>query len=135
MSERILPRAVRGAVTVPLDSPGAIHVATVELLTALLEANDLALHEITSAIFTATADLRSDVPARAARAVGWHEVPMLCAQEQEVEGGLPRCIRVLLHVAVTADRPLRPAYLRDARVLRPDLEPTGGARAGGAAAR
>lgn len=120
----ILPRAVRGATTVTADTEAEILAATAELLTVLLDANDLALAEVTSACFTATADLRSAYPARGARSLGWHEVPMLCAREQEVDGALPRCIRVLLHVAVPAHRRLRPVYLREARVLRPDLEAT-----------
>jgi len=118
------PRAVRGAISVEQDSPEAIVAATGELLTALLEANDLALTDLTSAYFTATPDLRSEFPAKGARAVGWDEVPMLCAEEIDVAGALPRCIRVLLHLWVPAGTVLRPVYLGEARSLRPDLVAT-----------
>jgi len=119
----LVPRAVRGAITVDLDTAEEIRSATAELLVTLMEMNDLSCADVTSAYFTATPDLRSEFPAKGARALGWGEVPMLCAQEIDVEGALPRCIRVLLHVLVPADRALRPAYIGEAHALRPDLGP------------
>jgi chorismate mutase len=79
--------------------------------------------QVLSAIFSATGDLRSIYPAAVARELGWHDVPMLCVREMDVDGAPGRCVRVLLHLAVERDAPLRPAYLRGARVLRPDLAP------------
>lgn len=121
MSPSCRPRAVRGATAVDHDTPEAITTATAELLTALLATNALELADVTSACFTATPDLRSEFPAKGARAIGWDEVPMLCAQELNVDGALPRCIRVLLHLHVPAETSLRPVYLGAARTLRPDL--------------
>jgi chorismate mutase len=121
MSNAPVVRAVRGAITVPEDRAELVSEATAELLAALLAVNELALDEITSAYFTATPDLRSEFPARGARLLGWHEVPLLCAQELDVAGALGRCIRVMLHVTVPAGRELRPVYLREAQALRPDL--------------
>ena len=114
--------AVRGATTVPSDETMLIHDATSELLAELLRRNELSPDRVISAIFTVTPDLRSEFPARAARDLGLHDVPMLCAVEMSVPGSLTRCIRVLLHVA----GPLPAArgcsvYLRDAAALRPDL--------------
>jgi chorismate mutase len=114
-------RAVRGAIAVERDTPDAIIAATGELLAALLAKNDLALADVTCAYFTATPDLRSEFPAKGARAAGWDEVPMLCAQEIDVVGALPRCIRVLVHFEAPADRAVSPVYLGDAKSLRPDL--------------
>jgi chorismate mutase len=114
-------RAVRGAIAVERDTPDAIIAATGELLAALLAKNDLALADVTCAYFTATPDLRSEFPAKGARAAGWDEVPMLCAQEIDVVGALPRCIRVLVHFEAPADRAVSPVYLGDAKFLRPDL--------------
>ena len=121
MSAPLRPRAVRGAITVSHDTPEAIASATGKLLAALLDVNDLALADVTSAYFPATPDLRSDFPAKGARSAGWDEIPMLCAQEIDVDGALPRCVRVLLHLHLPADLPLRPVYLGGARTLRPDL--------------
>src|SRR5690606_2752298 len=110
-------RALRGATTVAHDTPDEVRLAVSELLQALLKANALGPEHLLSAIFSATPDIRSFNPATVARTQGWEEVPMLCVAEMEVEGGLPRCIRVLIHVAVDGDRQLQHQYLRDARDL------------------
>jgi chorismate mutase len=122
----ILPQAprfcaLRGATSVAADCPELVTEAVAELLDALLEANDLTTGEIVSAIFSATADLHSLHPAAVARALGWTDLPMLCVTEMKVEPSPQRCIRVLLHLSLSAERTLRPVFLREARALRPDL--------------
>lgn len=115
-------RGLRGATTVEADEPERILDATSELLRELMERNGLQSSQVISAVFTVTPDLMSDFPARAARAVGWGDVPLLCTTEIPVKGALPRCIRALLHVERAADAgPLRHVYLRKAVALRPDL--------------
>lgn len=115
-------RAIRGATAVPHDSPDEITSAVHELLDELAAANQLDPREVISAIFTVTPDLVAAFPATAARAAGWHDVPLLCTTEIAVPDGLPRCLRVLVHVERhwngTAPRHI---YLREARNLRPDL--------------
>jgi chorismate mutase len=115
-------RGVRGAITVDQNTAQAILAATRELLRALVAANELRPEEIASVIFTATPDLDAAHPARAAREMGWLDTPLLCLQEMAVAGGLPRCIRVLVHwnTDLPAGR-IHHVYLREARVLRPDL--------------
>lgn len=126
-SERHL-RAIRGATTVDADEPAEIRAATAELLRQLVRQNELAPSDIISAIFTLTADLRSEFPAHAARELGWHDVALLCTMEIPVPGALGRCIRVLLHVETTRDRAaIRHVYLRGARTLRPDWAGSAGA--------
>jgi chorismate mutase len=73
-------------------------------------------------VFTATDDVHSAYPAEAAREAGITHVPLLCARELEVEGGIARCIRILVHAytARTATD-LRHVYLHEARQLRTDL--------------
>jgi chorismate mutase len=116
--------AIRGATTVVADDPGLIRDATRELLARIVDANELSADDIISAIFTVTTDLGAEFPARAARELGWVDVPLLCTIEMSVPGALPRCIRVLLHTLTRRPRQdLRHIYLRDARSLRPDLEP------------
>lgn len=115
-------RALRGATTVPHDDPIAIRDAVVELLGRLREENALVDDEVISAIFTMTSDLTSAFPAESARAVGWTRVPLLCTSEVPVPGGMPRCLRLLVHAERDwGRRPPRHVYLRDARALRPDL--------------
>ncbi|MDQ2745559.1 MAG: chorismate mutase [Chloroflexota bacterium] len=112
-------KSIRGAITVSTDTVEAIHQATIELLDEVARRNDLCVDDVIDIFFTLTHDLCADFPARAARAHGW-DVPMLDMQEVPVPGSLPRCLRVLLHVE--RDGPVRHAYLREARALRPDLE-------------
>jgi chorismate mutase len=119
---RYVVRAVRGATTVPIDEPKAIRDAVHELLDELLELNDLTSMDVISCIFTSTPDLVSEFPAHAARVYGWTDVPLLCAQELPIDGALPRCIRVMLHVETSRARhEMRHAYLHDAILLRQDL--------------
>jgi chorismate mutase len=113
-------RGIRGATTVVENEREAMLEATRELLTLLVERNEVPVAEIASAFFTVTEDLDAEHPALAARQLGWHDVALLCAREIPVPGGLPRCIRVLLHV--NTERSLdeiRHVYLREAVVLRP----------------
>jgi chorismate mutase len=121
MPERHI-RAIRGATTVALDDAEAVRAATQELLREIVARNAIVPADVISALFTVTADLTSEFPARAARSIGWDDVPLLCTVEIPVPGALPRCIRVLLHIET--DRPraaIRHVYLAGARVLRPDL--------------
>jgi chorismate mutase len=117
-------RGVRGATTVDTDEEDALLSATRELLLALLQANPgMQAQDIASAWFTVTDDLHAAFPARAARQLGWSETALMCAQEMRVQGGLGRCIRVLLHWNTDlAQAEVQHVYLQEARLLRPDLE-------------
>ncbi len=119
-------RGVRGAIDVSDDRPEEIVFATRDLLSGMLEANpELRSEDIASAIFTTTDDLQSAYPARAAREMGWNAVPMICSRELPVPGGLPRCIRVLLHWNTEiSQQAVRHVYLGAAAGLRPDLTGT-----------
>jgi len=123
-------RGIRGATTVESDQPDLVLSATRELLEAILAVNPgLETVEIASAIFTLTGDLTSAYPAQAARQLGWDLVPMLCTREIPVPGGLPRCIRVLIHWSTNLPQSaIRHVYLRAAAALRPDLAVTPGDR-------
>ncbi len=116
-------RGLRGATTAVANTSEAILEATEELLSTLQSANGFVPEDVESAIFTSTPDLTADYPARAARRLGWTEVPLLGATEVNVPppAGLQRCIRVLLHFYTTKpQRALKHMYLRDAAKLRPD---------------
>jgi len=116
-------RGIRGATSVETDSAAQILAATRELLQEILRVNGLdSFDEIVSAIFTTTSDLTSAFPAEAARALGMNQVPLLCASEIPVATGMPRCIRVLLHVNTEkSQREMVHVYLREAKKLRPDV--------------
>lgn len=115
-------RGIRGATTVENNDVQAILSATRELLQQLISANSLDAGDVASVIFTATPDLDRAYPARAAREIGWTDVPLLCMQEMAVQGSLPMCIRALVHwnTDLTQNQ-IHHVYLGAARVLRPDL--------------
>ena len=120
----MLTRGVRGATTVEANSPEAILEATKELLAAMMKANDIDVEYVASAFFTATPDLNAEFPALAARELGWTHVALMCGHEMNKPGGLPMCLRIMLHV--NTDKPaqdIKHVYLRGARVLRPDIDP------------
>ncbi len=121
MSDGRVLRAVRGAISVPEDTAAAIRERTAELLRAVLERNGLEADDLVSIILTATEDLSAEFPAAGARDIGLSAVPLLCAREIPVPGSMPMCIRVLVHCHADPARPMRHAYLGDARGLRTDL--------------
>jgi chorismate mutase len=119
----MIVRGIRGATVVSQDEPGQILNATRALLEAILQANPtLNPCDLASAWFTLTDDLCSVHPAKAARELGWVNVPLMCAQEIPVPGSLPRCIRVLLHWNTDLGQDeIHHVYLGEAAVLRPEL--------------
>jgi chorismate mutase len=115
-------RAVRGATTVESDSRAEVLARTQELVAAILERNGIEDEDMVSILFTATDDIRSAFPAEAAREAGLTRVPLMCARELAIEGGIERCIRIMLHVYTTlGSDELRHPYLHRARQLRTDL--------------
>jgi chorismate mutase len=115
-------RAVRGAIQVDADEREEILGATTELLGEVLLRNGLSPEDLISVVFTATPDLRAEFPAYAARQMGITDVPLLCAQEIDVPGSMPRVLRLLAHVETPLSRhDLRHVYLRGAAQLRTDL--------------
>ena len=114
--------ALRGAITLDSDEREHLLERVGRLLTELMERNGLEHEDLISILFTATDDIHSVFPAVAARQLGMGDVPLICARELDIEGGMPRCVRVMIHI--TTDRPrseLRHVYLDDARSLRDDL--------------
>jgi chorismate mutase len=121
-------RGIRGAITVEEDKPEEILAATSELLTAILGANpDLSPKDIASVLFTLSPDLVTAYPAKAARQLGWVNVPLMCAQEISAPGSLRRCVRVLIHwnTELTQSQIMH-VYLKGAQALRPDLSDKAG---------
>lgn len=119
-------RALRAAITIDVDSPDEVRARTTSLLEQLYGRNNLHHDDVVSILFTATSDIRSAPPAAAARTFGLVDVPLLCAQEMDVDGSLGMCIRMMLHVETDAARDeLRHVFLRGATVLRPELAEPG----------
>lgn len=115
-------RGVRGATVVQEDTAETILLATRELLIAIQKANpELEPEDIASCIFTTTEDLTSEFPAKAARQIGWEDVPLICAQEIPVSNSLKKCIRVLIHWNTDLSaKQIQHVYLGEAGKLRPE---------------
>ena len=96
--------------------------AVTELVSEMLSRNGLTSDALVSILFTATPDLKCAFPAAAARSLGLVDVPLICAQELDVRGALPRVVRVLAHAECDVPRAeIQHVYLRGAEALRQDL--------------
>jgi chorismate mutase len=115
-------RALRGATTLDVDEKEHMFERVIRLFEQLFDLNEIVHDDVISVILTATDDVRCAFPAEAARKFGLGDVPLLCARELDVEGAVPRCIRVLVHLSTDKPRDeLRHVYLEGARGLRDDL--------------
>ena len=93
-----------------------------EMVLDVMAANALGVDDFISVIFTATSDLVSEFPAYAARRLGFGDVPLICARELEIEGSMPRVVRMLAHVETDLPRSdVTHVYLHGAAQLRRDL--------------
>ena len=115
-------RAVRGATQLETDDREHMLDRVAEMVRTVMEVNELAVHDFVSIIFTATSDLRSEFPAYAARQLGFDDVPLICARELEIEGSMPRVVRLMAHVETQLGREeITHVYLHGAAALRRDL--------------
>jgi len=115
-------RAIRGATQVAANDAESIGAGSKELLSAILDANDLLIEDVISVFLTSTADLTAAFPASAARDIGFASTPLLCAQEIDVPGALARTIRVMVHcMTKRSAQEIEHVYLHGASVLRKDL--------------
>ncbi len=114
--------ALRGAITLERDERDHLVERVQRLLAEMLDRNAVHHDDLISILFTATPDVHSAFPAAAARSMGLGDVPLICAQELDIDGAMPLCIRVMMHIATPRRRDeLRHVYLEQARSLRDDL--------------
>lgn len=115
-------RALRGATTFDTDDAPHVSGRVTTLVSEMLERNEVRHEDLVSILFTATDDLHSIFPATAARSLGLGDVPLICARELDIDGAMPRCIRVMMHLVTGRPRSeLHHVYLEGAVVLRDDL--------------
>jgi chorismate mutase len=115
-------RAIRGATTLDVDEADHQRERVQELMQELMQRNNVTADDLISIIFTATPDIRALFPAKAAREMGLDDVPLLGAQELDVDGAMPMCIRLLAHVETDRARSdVHHVFQRGARALRTDL--------------
>ncbi len=112
-------RGIRGATVAAENTEAAIQSATKELLSRLIDANQIQEPDVAAAYFTMTPDLNACFPAAAARQLGWNNTALMGATEVDVPGSLPRCIRVLILLNTDkAPQELVNLYLSGTEVLR-----------------
>jgi chorismate mutase len=115
-------RALRGATTATANTSEAIGEAVAELIEELVRRNALEGERVLSVTFSVTSDLDACFPAAIARRRDdWGAVALLDCQQMAVAGDLERCIRLLAHAWLPAEREVAHTYLREAARLRPDL--------------
>lgn len=115
-------RAVRGATQLVTDTREEMLDRVAEMVTEVMASNRLEVDDFISVIFTATSDLVAEFPAYAARRLGFGEIPLLCARELEIEGSMPRVVRMMAHVETDLPRSdITHVYLHGAATLRSDL--------------
>jgi chorismate mutase len=120
--------AIRGA-TQCINEEGDITKQVAALYDELLEANGLAEGDIVSLIFSVTGDLKAKNPAAALRQSGRAgDLALFALQEADVQGGLDRTIRVLIHCYLAPGSLPCHIYRNGAEVLRPDRSRPGKGR-------
>ena len=114
--------ALRGAITCDENTKAEIDEKTQRLVKEMLARNGIEHDDIVSILFTATDDLTAEFPATAARVAGLGDIPLICARELNIDHGMRRCIRVMMHFYGDHSRDeLHHVYLEGARTLRDDL--------------
>jgi chorismate mutase len=115
-------RAIRGASQLEEDTREHMLERVAEMVRDVMASNALQVDDFISIVFTATSDLTSEFPAYAARRLGFDDVPLICARELEIQGSMPRVVRMLAHVETHLARAeVTHVYLHGAANLRRDL--------------
>lgn len=115
-------KAVRGATTVKNNTFEEIIEVTKMLLTEIVNRNSINLEDIVSVNFVSTIDINEAFPARAARELGWTQIPLMDSVSPNVKNSLNKCIRImLLFYTEKTHNEIEHVYLNDAVKLRSDL--------------
>ena len=113
---------IRGATTIENDTKEDISLAVKVLLDEVFFVNHLQKEEIRMFVFSLTTDIHSFHPAKAARECGYDFAPLFACTEPEIDGGLKRCIRLVLFTERDgANQQAKHIYQGRARALRKDL--------------
>jgi chorismate mutase len=120
----IVIRGIRGATTVTENREDEIIEATEILLREIIEQNKIEANMVASIFISVTEDITAAFPAKAIRLIDdWTFVPVMCMKEIPVPSGLPKCIRIMMHVNTKVPQEeINHIYLGNATTLRPDLK-------------
>ena len=112
---------IRGATTVNEDCKEEISASVKELLDGIFSENALKKEEIRGFLFSLTSDIHSYHPAKAARECGYDYAPLFAAVEPDIDGGLKRCVRLMLFTELAEERTVKHVYQKGAKALRKDI--------------
>ncbi len=116
---------IRGAVTAE-NTKDSITESTVELCEKLFALNSLKPEDFVSVQFTLTNDLDEMNPCaalrRAYKGMDVSRIPLFCAQEAFIKGGLAKVIRILITAYMEEGAQPKNVYLKGASQLRPDFK-------------
>ncbi|NLJ79077.1 MAG: chorismate mutase [Tissierellia bacterium] len=116
--------SIRGATTIEDNMQQKIIHGTKQLLLEMERSNNLDRRNVVSIFFSATKDLNTEYPAKAARLLGYNQCGLMCFNEMDVIDGIDKCIRVMiLYNGVSEQKKVKHIYLGKAKTLRPDLNP------------
>ncbi|HSW35833.1 MAG TPA: chorismate mutase [Candidatus Limnocylindrales bacterium] len=117
--KQVVVRGIRGATTAASNTAEDIISVTGELLQEMLRENGVDIRDIAGVLLSATPDLNQAFPAKAARRLGWLDVPLFCHVEIDVPDSLVLCIRVLMFVNTEQDQnQIKHVYLNGTAILR-----------------
>lgn len=123
MNEKRLA-AFRGAVCVE-NTAESITENVCLMCRELFTRNKIKAEDIVSLQFTITDDITVLNPATALRkgnpGLDVSQVPLFCAQEAKIDGGMPLVVRALLTAYTAEGAGRQNVYLNGAEKLRPDL--------------
>lgn len=111
---------IRGATTIENDCKEEISASVKMLLDEIFEKNALKKDEVSGFLFSLTTDIHSYHPAKAAREAGYDFAPLFAAIEPEIDGGLERCIRLMLFTE-RKEKEVKHIYQKGAKILRKDI--------------
>lgn len=114
--------SIRGAITIEKNSKEDIVYNTEKLLEEIITQNNIDKNNIINIVFSATDDITKTYPAIATRNLGITDCAVMCLQEMNVEDSLKMCIRVMITAKLDIDKKdIKHIYLKDAKILRPDI--------------
>ncbi len=114
-------KVIRGATTVEMDEKQHIIDAVKALLDEIFSSNSLKKQDVNAFLFSMTTDIHSYHPAKAARECGYDFAPLFAAVEPDIDGGLKKCIRLMLFTELSNDTSVKHIYQKGAKVLRKDI--------------
>jgi chorismate mutase len=113
--------AIRGATTLSKDEPNEIMDKTIELVTKMVEENNIKEDDIVNFIISVTQDIHSEFAGKFLR-IRFPETPVFGTVEANVTYAPKMCIRILLQCySKKSKSQINHIFLNDAMKLRPDL--------------